>query len=57
MGLQGAPKDYWHIKDETAADEKERYDSIMNEPENKRAIEMDDKIMAEERAIYGDEMS
>lgn len=56
-GLQGASRDHWHIMGETAEKDKERYDCIMNESENKKAIELDNAIMEEERAIYGDEMN
>ncbi len=55
-GLQGAPRDHWHITGETAEKDKERYDAMMNKPENKKAMELDEAIMEEERAIYGNEM-
>ena len=55
-GLIGAPREHWHIQGETAEKDQERYNTVMNLPENKMAIELDEALMEEERAIYGDEM-
>ncbi len=56
-GLQGAPRDHWHIEDEVARKDEEQYDYVLHSPQNKKAWEIDGALMAEERAIYGDEMS
>lgn len=55
-GLHGAPRNHWHIMGKTAEEDKEQYDAVMNEPENREALELDEALMEEERAIYGDEM-
>ena len=54
-GIYGAPREYWKINEETAAQERKEYERILYTPENLAEFEKQGKMMEEERAIYGDE--
>lgn len=54
-GIKGAPKEYWHISEELAAQEMEEHNKTWYTPENVEEFERQEAMMAEERRIYGDE--
>ena len=56
LGLQGAPREYWKIDEETAKEEKQRYTFVNDSPENLAAWKIDEELMEEERKIYGNEL-
>lgn len=55
QGIEGAPKEYWYISEELAKQELEEHHKIWYTPENIIEFEKQNAMMAEERAIYGDE--
>ncbi len=54
-GICGAPKKYWNISEELAKEEMEIHNQTWYTPENMEEFEKQNQMMAEERAIYGDE--
>lgn len=55
QGIVGAPREYWHISEELAKQEMEEHNRVWYTPENIIEFEKQNAMMAEERAIYGDE--
>lgn len=55
QGICGAPREYWHISEELAKAEMEAHHRTVYTPENIAEFEEQEKMMAQERAIYGDE--
>lgn len=54
-GICGAPETYWNISEELAEKDMEEHRRAMYTPENTAEFEKQEKMMEEERAIYGDE--
>ena len=50
-GIKGAPKEYWHINEELAAQEMEEHNKTWYTPENVEEFERQEAMMAEERRI------
>lgn len=55
QGIVGAPKEYWCIGEALAKQELEEHHRIWYTPENEAEFAKQEAMMAEERAIYGDE--
>lgn len=54
-GICGAPRAYWHISKELAETEMQEHNRTVYTPENIEEFKKQEEMMAQERAIYGDE--
>lgn len=54
-GICGAPEEYWNISEALAKKEMEAHRKVVDTPENIEEFEKQEKMMEEERRIYGDE--
>lgn len=55
LGINSAPKEYWHISPELAEKDAEEHHKMIYTPEYTAEMEKQEAMMAVEREIYGDE--